>query len=479
MSRWIPRIPGPGGGGGPPPPQTQDHQAPKYIVGNAPAGDTIFVCDFLDPGNGSGVAAAIAAALAVPGDIWVRPGYYDFGAAAAPALPLTLPTNVRMRGACGLGDVGALTVFADDTVTTQDMLIVGNGASVEDIFFLVPEPAGAAAGVGIVQLVGTHAAIRRYTLSMSAIPATSRGVTTGGLAADACSVEDCEFALPSTPNVTVGDPYAAIILGDLAIDSAPTNGEPTVRNVRVLGGEVAVVFLSIQGGQIDGVQHLQAVPSQQCSSVAWRTTAPTGTVRGCRISNIAITGAANEDPSFFQPCVVLQSDAPGDAVGFELSNIDIVFEQGGNPLTTRIGVLLVSALAGNTGQLVSVAVSNVNVRNHTGGFVIYAFTTSALPGVGEVRDVRVTNFNAIAPVDVGGGAAGANLQVFNPGIGDKIRRVSFLNCDFALAPGGSNGIQLSAQVNNTIIVANQLTPAGGTAIVDGGTGTEIAHNITT
>lgn len=75
----------------------------KYVVGNAAAGDTIDVCDFLDPGNGTGIAAAIAAASVLSagtsGDIFLRPGAYDFSAAGAPALPLALPLICTIRSA--------------------------------------------------------------------------------------------------------------------------------------------------------------------------------------------------------------------------------------------------------------------------------------------------------------------------------------------------------------------------------------------
>lgn len=59
----------------------------KFIVGNELAGDTIDVCDFLDPGNCTGIAAALAAATALGAgcDIYLRPGTYDTTAAGAPA----------------------------------------------------------------------------------------------------------------------------------------------------------------------------------------------------------------------------------------------------------------------------------------------------------------------------------------------------------------------------------------------------------
>ena len=83
------------GGGGGPPGTAADHQTAKFIVGNELAGDTIDVCDFLDPGNCTGIAAALAAATALGTgcDIYLRPGTYDTTAVGAPTLPMELPPS--------------------------------------------------------------------------------------------------------------------------------------------------------------------------------------------------------------------------------------------------------------------------------------------------------------------------------------------------------------------------------------------------
>lgn len=62
-----------GSGGG----QTQDHQTPAIIVGNALFGDTIFVCDVLDPGDGTGLVIALDTARTESvGDVFFRRGAY-------------------------------------------------------------------------------------------------------------------------------------------------------------------------------------------------------------------------------------------------------------------------------------------------------------------------------------------------------------------------------------------------------------------
>ena len=68
-------------------------QAPVIIGGNSASGDTIDDCDFLDTGNGAGIAGALAlldttyAGQEVT--VVIRPGQYDFTAGGAPSLPLS------------------------------------------------------------------------------------------------------------------------------------------------------------------------------------------------------------------------------------------------------------------------------------------------------------------------------------------------------------------------------------------------------
>jgi len=104
--------------GGPPPP-TPDHQFPVIIVGNAPNGDTLDVCDVLDPGDGTGIQSALtSAAYGTIGpfaqDVYVRPGVYGPNT-------LNIPEGVRLLGA-GRGRTILTTV---NGVTAVDMLAAG------------------------------------------------------------------------------------------------------------------------------------------------------------------------------------------------------------------------------------------------------------------------------------------------------------------------------------------------------------------
>lgn len=87
--------------GGGPTPGGADLRVAKYIVGNATAGDTLDVCDFLDPGDGTGFALALAAASVLgsttAGDIYLRPGVYDLDLPTSPPLPLAAPPLGTIR----------------------------------------------------------------------------------------------------------------------------------------------------------------------------------------------------------------------------------------------------------------------------------------------------------------------------------------------------------------------------------------------
>lgn len=75
-----------------------DLRTAALIIGNQLNGDTVNDCDALDAGNGAVLKAQIEAAAAGT-DIYVRPGTYDYNIGGGPAGRITIPANVRVRGA--------------------------------------------------------------------------------------------------------------------------------------------------------------------------------------------------------------------------------------------------------------------------------------------------------------------------------------------------------------------------------------------
>lgn len=135
-----------GGGGSAPPATPSDKFAPKYLVGNALAGDgnSTSVAGFtyiLDPGDGSGIQTALGQPDG-PGDVYVRPGSYI----SPSSVVLTVPAGVRVFGAgasltvltgisLSLGinsEVAGFTVTVD-TGTAVSVVAPGSGVGLTDL----------------------------------------------------------------------------------------------------------------------------------------------------------------------------------------------------------------------------------------------------------------------------------------------------------------------------------------------------------
>lgn len=143
------------GGSGPgsaiPPILGPDHQAPRYIVGNELAGDTINVCDYLDPGDGTGIAAALLAAqtAGVPlTDVFVRSGTY------------TLTGTLDVWGSTRLWGAGrGQTILVGDTAHRRVIAVnwtdVGYPTTLDDFTIRMPVPVEYADGTEVLSLVET------------------------------------------------------------------------------------------------------------------------------------------------------------------------------------------------------------------------------------------------------------------------------------------------------------------------------------
>lgn len=174
-SRWPPKIGGPTGGGSPPPPPGGDHFAPRYLIGNVPAGDpaaaTLGPFRYLgDPGDGSAIDQAIAESIAAPGDIWIRPGTYTRGALAS----FSVPANRHIVGA-GQG----LTNIVGPT-NNNIAFTLADGASLKRM--TVTHPGGTpGGGPALVVTTGPGVEIDDVILNLAA--ATADGVLIAAISA--------------------------------------------------------------------------------------------------------------------------------------------------------------------------------------------------------------------------------------------------------------------------------------------------------
>ena len=153
--RWPVRISQPGSGGGPPPPgDSLDRFAPKYLVGNELSGDTTDTTGtaagftyYSDPGDGTGIAAALSDAATTAGDVWIRPGTYTTTA------PFTVPPDVAVRGA----GPSTIVVGAPGTIN-QGLFTMRAGSSLRSMAITHNEPTAPAVPGTSFGVVGLYEA---------------------------------------------------------------------------------------------------------------------------------------------------------------------------------------------------------------------------------------------------------------------------------------------------------------------------------
>ena len=167
-SRWIPRIASPGGGGqGPPGPPGPDHFAPKYLIGNIPAGDDPVGFNLNgfryipDPGDGSAIALALTQPNG-PGDLWIRPGIYNLSNGGV-VTPLIVPPNVRVQGS------GLTTIILARSTGNQGAFALGTSSSLRDMT-ISAAASPASLGSDALVTVGDGASLRDLSLEISTSP---------------------------------------------------------------------------------------------------------------------------------------------------------------------------------------------------------------------------------------------------------------------------------------------------------------------
>jgi hypothetical protein len=178
-----------------------DHFAPKYLIGNALAGDPApdqgFSFRYIrDPGDGTGIALALSEIVAgTPGDIWIRPGTYDFNLGAVVA-PLVVPAGTTIRGS-GLGT----TIIRGRDTGNQGVFTLAENCALRDMTLRVNTSDAGSLGSDAVLLVTTPTpGSRVYLANLSIVVNTAAGgQLREGLRVDGGG----GFLLCSAGNVTV------------------------------------------------------------------------------------------------------------------------------------------------------------------------------------------------------------------------------------------------------------------------------------
>lgn len=135
-----------------PPPIVSSIFAPKYVIGNVLAGDpntsqTGAFTYIPDPGDGSGLAAALALPGGI-GDIWLRPGLYDLGTGSV-TTPLAVPAGVTIRGS------GSSTIVRAGTTAGQGVFTLLGQNGLYAMQVIAPQPSAPLGGpTALISIAG-------------------------------------------------------------------------------------------------------------------------------------------------------------------------------------------------------------------------------------------------------------------------------------------------------------------------------------
>jgi len=473
-------IPVPSAGGGPPPPASLDRFAPKYLVGNVPAGDDNVAYNtggFMyipDPGDGSGIAIALTQPNG-PGDVWLRPGSYSLSTGA----PLVVPDNCRLVGAGR-----ALSIISSDTAAghSQETLVLGQDS--ELIGIQVNSGAQAAPGAGasraVVRVSGAQARVLDCRFILDGTARTQPWAiwdATASVEVRNCRFDgnDQAFGNPSGPSVALAmgpDPLVTpngYAVGSYEIsdckfgrasgltgfnqwlvsynasrgDMSDCNGVAT----RPVGGALSWVFNGTPS----------APPSDQCCNVVDTRVFVTDD------EDVGDTGYTGVSVTNLVTSLILRA--------FSWDSVQVIYDTIVSPTIPRTGFSIDSS--GNGSIIESASLVGLVVVGHSRGIRIQtASGTSAF-----VAYVRISASVVVNPQTIGA-VVGTGILLTASGA-NSTRRIGIVNCSVDGAPAGCFGINIAtAGVLDTMVVSNTAVAAGGTAIQDLGTGTNSADNIT-
>lgn len=179
-----------------------DRFAPRYLVGNVPAGDPAVPAAgafryIPDPGDATGIAQAVAEALVNPGPIYLRPGTYDWNAGPLVA-PLTLPDGVILQGS----GIGVTTLIGSQGADQGVIILAGRRSAIQEMTIQGGGGPPASASDAVVLLTGLGARMENVRIYAVLDPAhlLSNGVRVSVTALP--PPDDLEAFLPSR-NVTI------------------------------------------------------------------------------------------------------------------------------------------------------------------------------------------------------------------------------------------------------------------------------------
>lgn len=468
-------------GSGPPPPGSLDRFAPKYLVGNVPAGDSNVAYNsdgFMyipDAGNCAGIQTALTMPNGL-GDVYVRPGSFTNLTGAA----LVVPSGCRVWGA-GV----ALTTIASSAAAgaSQEVFLLNQGASLLNIAITSAAQAapGAGASKAVVRTGGSGVQIKDCAFSVLGATRTQPWMVWD--ASGTIEVYDSSFVGVDSSNDNPNGPCIGIVIGPDPATTPNTYiplGSYEVSRCQFSNANRAISVYNVGAGHVAdcAMDNMQRSSFGVIGMVFGGTVVqPQPTITATIVDVRMYVGPTEAIGDTTYTGVTLQNFMDGlDLVAFDWSSIRVLFFPAQNPSVVRNAFrVLANSLTNGDVHIGGGSIVGCFALGHTRGLFIDAIGVAAKPQ-STVSDIRVSACTFAGPDGVGATpGVGIFLQTVSTGLVDGI---GISNCNCKDAHNGGFGIRI-ADVNctNTIVLGNSLKPSGGTAIDDSGTDSEVAHNI--
>lgn len=339
-------------------PLAGDKRTAKIIVGNALNGDTLEVCDFLDPGDGTGIEAGLAAASS-GSDVFIRAGVYDLQNHPTYAAPFAVSCNVQ--------GAGGETIILSRSTGDQGVFSLALTSKLSNVTIHVQAPAGTMDGsTAVVSLAKAAVAndVRVFFMVMTDLQAMQMHLTEAFRFSSSspidlesgrcvgCTVDEAPLlSVQTTQGILVG------FVDDGG--GSVTRFGPQVVNCFVRGSDIGVRFTDVNGGVVSnfvaenyglaGVHFENS--SKTCvdgarlrADVSASTTAVRGVLveaKSATVSHVSIRGVYAEvsAPQVFSKGVELvggMSLSKSVVTGCTISGFDTSYELGPNTATCAV-----------------------------------------------------------------------------------------------------------------------------------------------
>lgn len=469
------------------------------------AGDVVSVtCDYLDTGNGVELykALEVAGAAALQIDIRLRPCSISLVQtainAAGGALPLNVPSQCRL-----VGGGRWISFINSDTAASasQEVFKLEARSELIDVGVTSGTSAGTPTVVASKAMVACskNARVERCFIAMDGVARAQPW----GIWDDSATVEvlDCQFyganqtdetkpsiaiALGSDPAVSP-DGFASNvslayrISGCTSASGADGGFNKAVYSYNVAGGghisgcdwdemdrpALGVIQFAYGGAPVESIQF--TLPTVSDTRITVSTTdvaSDTNPYVGVAIiSAINIAGTTSLNMFEWTGVRVLFDPAPIDPFFAQRGGYAVIVNSGANAQSSNKvegGIINGCSVLGDFDQ------------------GVFLFADGSAGGLGaRISDIRIGDGVYKNPL---GGGSGIELKTSAHAIA-VMDAVGISNCDCKNAPATATGVFINqgagSTLSNTIVLGNNLTPSGGTALSDTGTGTEAAHNILT